>query len=424
MKRPQNNDELGDPRLAALATGEVPADVEARGRVALAQLRDKMDGGEPQRGSTWFKRWAVGRRARLAWAGSLAATLVAIFLFVQRPGVAFADVAARLRTARTMIYQAFYRIEGAPRDGQTIPDAIHMQFYFKQPNLMRCSLMDGSAWTVMNTSTKLGVSINKPQKTYVAVDSAAIPTSPFDPVEAIQKVRTLPDRADQDLGRRKIDGRILQGFLVHEAGSDMVVWVDPGNCEPVRIDITYPDVKGMSRTLTDFRFDVPLDDSLFDMTPPAGYGRVQIKLEMPTQADVIWFLKHWSEGDPNHEYPFSLLAQELTRSKTFDDVIARGFGDKRQIDQQRQMEIALRTGRVFQFQIMLQKSGGQWRYAGRGVKRGDPVPICWWKEKGAGAWHVIYGDLKTADVPLDGMERLIEKIQKISADTQATSAAR
>jgi hypothetical protein len=74
--------------------------------------------------------------------------------------------------------------------------------------------------------------------------------------------------------------------------------------------------------------------------------------------------------------------------------------------------------------MMLQQKGGEWHYAGAGIKRGDPSPICWWKEKDAKAFRVIYGDLKIGDMPLEDMAKLQESVKKINAETSASTARR
>jgi outer membrane lipoprotein-sorting protein len=63
--------------------------------------------------------------------------------------------------------------------------------------------------------------------------------------------------------RRLKDGSIERGFPFH-------VWVDPQTRLPVRLEQF--DEKGVRRSeLVDIHFDIPLDDALFDVTPPAGF---------------------------------------------------------------------------------------------------------------------------------------------------------
>lgn len=416
MNRHDENEELNDPRLGGLATGDAPADVQADARAALAGLRQRMERRESNDTLALLKTMLNLHWAKLAWAGSFAAAVVAVVMFLGRPDVAFADVAARLRTAKTMIYQAVIQIEGT----QPVPETMHLQFYFKQPSLVRSGFMDGTVWTVMNTDTQKGISVQVPQKTFTDLDGSGIPPDQFNAADLIQKMRSLPDRADKDLGKRKFGNRVLHGFFIHEEGKDMTVWADPETGDPVKIEVSFPQIKWMTRTLYDFKFDVPLDNSLFNMTPPAGFTRMQLKLQVPSQEDLLWFLSNWSNGEPNHEFPLSLSPVELEQNPHYDHVIAAGFGDPKSLSKQQQLEIGVRVGRVFQFPLLLVRKEGEWHYVGAGVRRGDPAPICWWREKDAKFWHVIYGDLKTADVPLKDWPKMLEKVKRIDAETSST----
>ena len=63
-----------------------------------------------------------------------------------------------------------------------------------------------------------------------------------------------------------------------------------------------------------------------------------------------------------------------------------------------QSEIGSLFGRM---KLFLQENEG-WKYAGKGVKRGDAqTPIFWYVPKGSQQGQVVYGDLSVRDVPVD-----------------------
>jgi len=43
----------------------------------------------------------------------------------------------------------------------------------------------------------------------------------------VERLRTLPARADEALGRQQIDGRTLEGFRAKEGDTTTTVWIDP-----------------------------------------------------------------------------------------------------------------------------------------------------------------------------------------------------
>ena len=50
--------------------------------------------------------------------------------------------------------------------------------------------------------------------------------------------------------------------------------------------------------------------------------------------------------------------------------------------------------------------GGEWHYAGKGVKLGDAdKAIFWYRPEGSGTYRVIYGDLKAADVAPENLPK-------------------
>jgi hypothetical protein len=92
-------------------------------------------------------------------------------------------------------------------------------------------------------------------------------------------LKTIGEHATRSLGEKVFDGRKVIGFsgevpTTQPDGQQIFVpenvWVDPVTRLPVRIEKMDAVTNRVGVVLTDIRFDVPLDDSLFDMTPPRG----------------------------------------------------------------------------------------------------------------------------------------------------------
>ena len=51
----------------------------------------------------------------------------------------------------------------------------------------------------------------------------------------------------------------------------MSLWGDPKTGLPVRIEMTMAMMPNVKITMSDFEFNVDMDESLFSVEPPAGY---------------------------------------------------------------------------------------------------------------------------------------------------------
>ena len=83
------------------------------------------------------------------------------------------------------------------------------------------------------------------------------------------------------------------------------VWIDPQTRELVIVEIEFANAPGMSGTMTDFQFDVELDDSLFSLTPPEGYTPLEVQADVSkvTEQDLIEYLRSWSSWTKNGTFP-------------------------------------------------------------------------------------------------------------------------
>jgi outer membrane lipoprotein-sorting protein len=75
------------------------------------------------------------------------------------------------------------------------------------------------------------------------------------------------------LGEKEIDGRRAVGFRICGDGCPAIdLWGDPETGLPIRVEGTTGTIDGtIKATLSDFEFNVDLDESLFSVEPPAGY---------------------------------------------------------------------------------------------------------------------------------------------------------
>jgi hypothetical protein len=179
--------------------------------------------------------------------------------------------------------------------------------------------------------------------------------------------------------------------------------------------------------LSDFQFDVPLDESLFSLTPPEGYKMQEMNMDWSGggEKDVIEILRRSADMD-NGVFPESLLDQKLIMKITMKTTMKWSFEMGKQAAiaaakhakeraegkepektvppemppemQKEQSETSNLIGRMTTF--LTENTG--WKYAGKGVKLGDAqTPIFWYIPKGSKQGRVIYGDLSVRDIAVD-----------------------
>ena len=176
------------------------------------------------------------------------------------------------------------------------------------------------------------------------------------------------------------------------------IWLDTVTTELARVEMEFPDAPGMSVIMTDFQFDVQLDDSLFSITPPADYTRLEVQADVSkvTEQDLIEYLRSWSTWTKDGTFPptFNIVALP----KVAMEMEKQGkFGEGETSAPQRQADAMLMyRGIMFVAQLPAQSN---WRYAGENVRYGDAdIPIFWYRPEGRENYRVIYGDLSVKDV--------------------------
>jgi outer membrane lipoprotein-sorting protein len=307
-------------------------------------------------------------------------------------GTVYAEIVEKLQKARTLLYTVTTTtpVEGMPN--------MEMEVAFKEPGYMRMT-MPGGYVSVMDCIQGKGLSIIPPRKQFIEMDMANMPDDTAQrQFDTIENLRTLPERADEVLGEREMDGRTVQGFRVNEKGAINTVWIDPKTRELVVVKTEFVNAPGMGATMTDFRFNVVLDNSLFILTPPDGYTRVEVQVDVSETAenDLIEFLRLWSTWTKDGLFPPTLNPVEL--AKVGMEMEKKGeFGQGRTSEQERdQHTMQLTRGMMFMMKLPAESN---WRYAGENVKYGDAqIPIFWYKPAGATTYRVIYGDLSVKDV--------------------------
>jgi hypothetical protein len=160
---------------------------------------------------------------------------------------------------------------------------------------------------------------------------------------------------------------------------------------------------GMSGIISDFQFDVELDDSLFNLTPPDGYTRMEIQVdtEEVSEQDMIEFLRLWTTWTKDGRFPPTLDPTKLAKAGMEREVEI----DMGETSEQERFQHELKMTRGMMFLLKL-PAGSNWRYAGEDVKFGDAgTPIFWYRPEGSETYRVIYGDLNVKDVASENLPK-------------------
>jgi outer membrane lipoprotein-sorting protein len=316
-----------------------------------------------------------------------------------RTSAVYAAVVEQLHNAGTMTYSIITQanIEDMP--------TVRVDMAFKEPGYMRITTADGYI-TVIDWVQGKGISIIPPRKQFIEMEIYNLEGDPARQMfEAIEKLRTLPSQADVALGEKEINGRLLQGFRVMEERVINTVWIDPKTTELARAEMEFPDAPGMSVIMTDFQFNVELDDSLFSLTPPEGFAPLLVQAEMTevTEQDFIEYLRMWSTWTKDGTFPPTVSGWQL--AKIAMEMEKQGkFVEGQTPEQQRRTE-AMKMYHGMMFLVKL-PAESNWRYVGENVKYGDTdTPIFWYLPNGSATYRVIYGDLSVKELTADRLPK-------------------
>jgi outer membrane lipoprotein-sorting protein len=318
-------------------------------------------------------------------------------------GTAYAEVVERLQNARTMTYivESNTGLEWMP--------SMTMEIAFKEPGYMRFAMAGGSVSIVDSIQGK-SLTIIPLKKQFIEFEMSNLQNDPAQKnINVIEKLRSLPERADEQLGTREIDGREVQGFRITEEGLIHTVWIDMQTRELVLVEMEFLNAPGMSGTMSDFRFDVELDDSLFNITPPDDYTRMEIQVDTDevSEQNLIEFLRMWTTWVKDGRFPPTIDPTKLAKSSM--EMVRNGqFINEGPISEKEQYEKSLKMTYGLMF-LLKMPADSNWRYAGENVKFGDAdTAIFWYRPQGSETYRVIYGDLSVKDIAPEDI--LVDKI--------------
>jgi outer membrane lipoprotein-sorting protein len=388
------------------------------------------------------------RIAKLAAAASFLVALGSLFSWFMIGGgstnIAFADVAKALDDLRTATYDGTTEMKNA--DGMRITTT--MKNFFFAPSRERVEMSvsagaykdQGSSILILDHQAMKGITLAPEQKLATTIDLSKLkkPSGPSNPFEMVRKLvregsSSLAEKVES-LGEKEIDGRVVIGFRTHGNLANQTFWADPQTARLVRIEFDSPDGAGHG-VMSNFRYDMELDPSLFSLQPPAGYTVNNMDVKMPLEGDLVDVLRLIAEhndgtfpdafGMTNKEFLHAIQAatksdteeflKEPATQKLLEELKAQYGEDKDGFMKAWMKEMMPFNQKLTQknmqgvmFYNML-TSANDSHYVGKDVKVGTPNrPIFWYKPTGADVYRVICADLSVKEMTADEVKKLPE----------------
>jgi outer membrane lipoprotein-sorting protein len=397
------------------------------------------------------------RFARNAVAATVLAAVGALCVWLVVGGstnIALAAVAEALESLRTATYDEAVEVKD-PKDGSV--RTFHSKSMFLAPSHQRneMSMSTGTGKDqdngimIMDTQAMKAMTLVPEQKQAITVDLTKIKRPAGSPLNTFDFVRQIVREGKdsggakvESLGTKEIDGRMAVGFRTQSNMADMTFWADPQTARPVRIELVLPAYNNSRSVMSNFRYDMDLDPSLFSLEPPAGYTVNNTEAAMPVEEDLIDMLrlvaKHNNGVFPpaiaaNREFTRATeaeakaIAEELLQTpeaKKLQEKLMAEYGDDREAGMKWYMKEWMKFAEPITqkraqtrmqgvlFYSMLQPDNDA-HYVGKDVKADTPDrPIFWYKPTGAEKYRVIYADLSVKELAPEEVKQLPEGAAK------------
>jgi outer membrane lipoprotein-sorting protein len=236
--------------------------------------------------------------------------------------------------------------------------------------------------------------------------------------ELLSGSRDAKDSKYERVGEKEIEGKRAVGFRYDSPVATITLWGDPKTGLPVRIENVWSGIPRTEVVMSDFEINVDLNESLFDVTPPADYNvqSFDVDASESREQDVVQAFKACSEIGAG-DFPDTLDTAGVTKLIIkYEMSQGKNFSEEKV---QQLMKESIKIGRGFQFAMELPESA-EAHYAGKGVKRdAKNRPIFWYKPAGANRYRVLYADLTFRDADAPPQVAGAVRIEKASKGSKA-----
>jgi hypothetical protein len=379
------NDEKIKTVLEQLASKSVPGDVRKLSEQICRDFINKKHGTESH------FLWSDIMRSRITKLAAAAVIMIAVLFGIGRffsGTVTFAQVIEPILKARTVVFDF---TNGNSEDSPVIRDIV-------VGNRIRRTMSNMNLVMIIDVDNAKMLTMNPDSKTAFYTDIQGLIQQGTRNIlgivrNVVSDIKDHPEQAER-LGRQMIDGKETVGFLVRGQNEEVVVWADAATARPVQIELTFG---GLSVTITNIEFDVPVNESLVSMEPPADYSLESMEYNMTqfTEQDFVESLRIWAEIVRDGTFPETLSPDSYMKAVP---LLGQKLGQSG-LSKEEGTRLGMTFGRGLMFFQVTAVESSDWYYAGNGVKLGEAdKPVFWYQPKDSQNYRVIYGDLSVKDV--------------------------
>lgn len=344
--------------------------------------------------------WKAKAASMVALAASIAVAYLALTVATSG-SVAFAQVAEKLQSARTLSYDWEMRQESdgklvsKGRNQCMVPGKLRIE-YDGESAQHSYAVLDMAAGKVLFVDEKQKSAHVNPLASGEKQDMAA---------QTIEDVRSLKSKDARLIGEKKIDGVQAKGYEIAGKRDSKTVWADVVTGNPVRVEIRRKDPRSGPTVdvWTNIKLDEPLDEKLFSVEPPAGFSTTPSLANDPTVTPANFvanfltiYAKHMDGQFPKRlQDAVPELGKKLAPPNSAPKAI--------EAPSREMMQVAF-YGAAMAAVTNRSPQGERWQYY-PGRKFGDANTIVFWfYDKKKDVYHAVYGDLhvkpvKQGDLP-------------------------
>jgi outer membrane lipoprotein-sorting protein len=368
----------------------------------------------------------VKTSTRIAVAAAVLAALVGLMSWLV-PGswapVAFADVAEQLNQVHSATWTTTSVVDVQGTPPKRVRFTTDAMFLAPSRERMETTADDDAASTSINIidgQKNKAIALVPATKMAIVVELKNFRPEDNSFGRTFQGLRELVANAQsgqagqvERLGPKTIDGRAAEGFRIRLGSIDVTLWADPKTLLPVRVEDStsaVADGPKVSLVMKDFRFNIPLDESLFAVEVPSGY-RVQQTAEIDASkpwAPVTTALKMAAECNDG-VFPSTLQGEQGVVSVIqggAPTLMKRYSGSPEEV-LKLSLDVAMSVAGFLGFMNALPP--GAVNYAGKDVKLGTPDrPILWITRKKDSRSIVVYADLSVKELSSEDVPKTLE----------------
>lgn len=333
---------------------------------------------------------------------------------------AFADVLEKVQQVKSVRFkvEATYMPPGA-----TKPSTGHLTMLISGDR-MRQEMPNGFT-SVTDFKTGRVVALMAPQKKAIVMRMENMPKQAKD-MNLLQSFRAMTPDAGKSIGRKEINGRMLDGYLIEKDGRTTTVWADPKTRLPMRMEakVDMPMAPKSDVVMTDFQWDVPTDPAALSTDVPPGYDvqEMTVNAAKPTEKELIESLRRLATAN-NGTFPdsFDFAGATKVMSKLKGGRPNGQKPDKATVERVTRDAMSIVRGLAF----VQRENGDDFHYAGKGVALGQAGrAIFWYRPAKSETYHVIDADLTVhTDVKADDLPKVESQMLATATKLETESSA-